>query len=261
MKPKIIAVLSGGLDSTTMVYDYVSSNYDVDCISFNYGQRHKKELEYAGRTAKKLGLRHDVVDISAITGFLQASGSSLITPGHAVPEGHYAEENMKSTVVPNRNMIMLAVAGGIAVARGAEAIATAVHAGDHAIYPDCRPKFFAPFNYALYRANEGFGNLRPVTEGIEYGSDFGPVMTPYIDMSKADIAATAISLEVPLEDTWSCYKGGDKHCGKCGTCVERLEAIQEAQERFADIDDGTVKSYDKTEYEDTKFWKEALTRG
>jgi 7-cyano-7-deazaguanine synthase len=260
MSDKVIAVMSGGLDSTTLVYDLHSSDYDVDCISFDYGQRHRKELAYARDTCKKLGLRHDVVDISSITGFLQASGSSLITPGHAVPEGHYAEDNMRSTVVPNRNMIMCSIAGGIAVARGAIAIATAVHAGDHAIYPDCRPKFFAPLKWAMYRANEGFGNLQAIPEGTEFHGSSGPIWTPYIEMTKADIAENAIQLGVPLEDTWSCYKGGEMHCGRCGTCVERLEAIHEAQERLVD-EDGMVKSYDKTEYTDTKFWKEVLTRG
>jgi 7-cyano-7-deazaguanine synthase len=251
---KVVAVLSGGLDSTTMVYDYVQSGYDVDCISFNYNQRHKKELEYAARTAKKLQLRHDVVDISAITGFLQGSGSSLITPGRVVPEGHYAEDNMRSTVVPNRNMIMLAIAGGIAVARDAEFLATAVHAGDHAIYPDCRPKFFEPFNWAMYRANEGFGHFDvPNPDDAS-----GPVQTPYIDMSKADIAATAIALGVPLEDTWSCYKGGDIHCGKCGTCVERLEAINEA---LLVYNDSNFPEYaDNTEYADREYWKQVLTK-
>jgi 7-cyano-7-deazaguanine synthase len=259
MSDKVIAVMSGGLDSTTLVYDLHSSGYDVDCISFFYGQRHRKELDYARETCKKLGLRHDVVDISSITGFLQASGSSLITPGHAVPEGHYAEDNMRSTVVPNRNMIMCAIAGGIAVARGAIAIATAVHAGDHAIYPDCRPKFFAPFSWALHRANEGFGNLQEPIMGAEFDGVHGPIWTPYIYMSKTDIAENALQLDVPLQDTWSCYKGGEKHCGKCGTCVERLEAISEA---IARLDNGvdTTHYVDKTEYEDVIFWKEALAR-
>jgi 7-cyano-7-deazaguanine synthase len=265
MSAKVIAVVSGGLDSTTLVYDLVSSDYDVDCISFNYNQRHKKELEYARATAKKLGLRHDVVDISSITGFLQASGSSLITPGHAVPEGHYAADNMRSTVVPNRNMIMCAIAGGIAVARGAIAIATAVHAGDHDVYPDCRPKFFAPFKWAMYRANEGFGNLQGIPQGVEVGPAEGPIWTPYIYMSKTDIAETALTLEVPLEETWSCYKGGEKHCGKCGTCVERLEAINGAIDRHMDFNKKTYDTYaipeDKTEYENGTYWKEALTRG
>lgn len=254
MTEHVIAVVSGGLDSTTMVYDYVSSDYEVDCISFDYGQRHKKELEYAARTARTLNLRHDVVDLSSITGFLQGSGSSLITPGHAVPEGHYAEENMRSTVVPNRNMIMLAVAGGIAVARGAVAVATAVHAGDHAVYPDCRPEFFRPMNWALWRANEGFGNL-----DMPASPRNGCVLTPYINSTKADIAANALQLGVPFEDTWSCYKGNDIHCGKCGTCVERLEAIHEAQSGWSAIYD-TSYPEDKTEYADTTYWKQVLAK-
>jgi len=254
---KMIAVLSGGLDSTTMVYDYKGSGFDVDCISFDYGQRHSKEVICARETARKLQLRHDIVNIKSITQFLQESGSSLITPGHAIPEGHYAEDNMRSTVVPNRNMIMLSIAGGIAVARNAAFIATAVHAGDHAIYPDCRPEFFSPFNYALWRANEGFGAF----EQPNHTETAGPVRTPYINLSKADIALSALALGVPLADTWSCYKGGEYHCGKCGTCVERLEAIDEAQRRWNDADNmQTPAPEDKTVYEDTEYWKEVLAK-
>jgi 7-cyano-7-deazaguanine synthase len=243
---KIIAVFSGGLDSTTMVYDLINKGDQVDCVSFDYGQRHSKELDYAAATANRLGLSHDVVDLSSLGELLASSGSSLVS-GTEVPEGHYTEENMKGTVVPNRNMIMLAVAGGIAVARGAQCIATAVHAGDHAIYPDCRPDFIDSMCFALTDGNQGLS---------AFYSD--PVIAPYIYKTKADIAFAALQLDVPLHETWSCYKGGDIHCGKCGTCVERLEAIDEAQVRWVREKDMNQPPKDETEYEDREFWKEAV---
>jgi 7-cyano-7-deazaguanine synthase len=225
-----IVVFSGGLDSTTLVYDAINhQDLYVDLVSFNYGQRHKKELEYAARTATKLNLRHDIVDLSSLTPLLAESGSSLVSE-EEVPEGHYAADNMAKTIVPNRNMIMLSIAVGIAVSRGAEYVLTAVHAGDHAVYPDCRPEFIGALSYAAAQGNEDFGN------GIK---------APYVMLSKADIARKAIAESVPLEDTWSCYKGGELHCGKCGTCVERLEAISEAN----------GEAYDQTKYEDKDYWR------
>lgn len=250
-KGSVVAVLSGGLDSTTLLYYLLYGGYHVtSAVSFNYGQRHKKELEYAARTAEKLRIRHRIIDLHAagLTDALSESGSSLVSDTD-VPEGHYAEENMKATVVPNRNMIMLSIAGGIAVAEGANGIATGVHAGDHFIYPDCRPGFIAAANEALALGNEGFGNL--FSE---------PILTPFSNWTKAQIANAAINLRVPLEETWSCYKGGEKHCGKCGTCVERLEAIDEAVcaydgEHYNQY--GTLH-YDKTEYEDSLFWRNVV---
>jgi 7-cyano-7-deazaguanine synthase len=243
---KVIAVFSGGLDSTTMVYDLINRGDQVDCVSFDYGQRHRKELEFAEATAHKLGLRHDVIDLSDLSLVLAKECETSLLGNSPVPEGHYAEENMKSTVVPNRNMIMLSIAGGIAVARDAQCIATAVHAGDHAIYPDCRPDFIDSMCFALTDGNEGLSAfLRD------------PVIAPYIYKTKADIAFAALQLDVPLHETWSCYKGGDIHCGKCGTCVERLEAIDEATTRCNGMNN-TREDYDKTEYEDGEFWKEAV---
>jgi len=256
-KPRVVVVFSGGLDSTTVVYDALNQGFTVDLVSFNYGQKHKKELEYAKRTAIRLGLRHDVVDLSSLTPLLAESGSSLVSETK-VPEGHYAEENMKLTVVPNRNMIMLSIAGGLAVARGAKHVITGVHAGDHDVYPDCRYDFIMATSTALIEGNEGFGDMQGV-------------IAPYIGRSKADIAYRAIVLGVPLEETWSCYKGAHVHCGKCGTCVERLEAIHEAYDRLKGEGAGQVvvgdfegvtyyKRYedvDKTDYNDIHFWKEA----
>lgn len=244
----VIAVFSGGMDSTTLVTDLVSMGYEVDCVSFDYGQRHNKELEFAEATTTKLGLRHDIVDLTNLTELLAESGSSLISRT-AVPEGHYAEDNMKKTVVPNRNMIMLAIAGGIAVAREARFIATAVHAGDHFVYPDCRPQFINALSLDLLRGNEGFGHDG---QGVS-------ILAPFLFMSKAQIARLAIMHGLPFEETWSCYKGDEKHCGKCGTCVERLEAIAEAIAILTEEGNPIARSFeDKTEYEDREFWEKAV---
>lgn len=151
-----------------------------------------------------------------------------------MPEGSYDAESMKATVVPNRNMIMLALAAGFAVAENAQFIATAVHAGDHAIYPDCRPDFIGKLEAAIKSGNEGF--IDPNFE----------IRTPYLYKTKTEIAKRAGELDVPIDLTWSCYKGGAYHCGRCGTCVERLEAISQAGVE------------DKTIYMDSEFWKEAV---
>jgi 7-cyano-7-deazaguanine synthase len=253
-KPKAVVVISGGLDSTTLLYDAMKDFEVIRAVSFNYGQRHNKELLYAANTCDKLKVPHSIVNLSALGELL--SNSSL-TGDQDVPEGHYAEDNMKQTVVPNRNMIMFSIAGGIAVNDGANALAVGVHAGDHFVYPDCRTGFIGAASLALYLGNEGFGNLWRA-----------PIWAPYIHKSKADIAYKAIQLGVPFHETWSCYKGGDVHCGKCGTCVERLEAIEEAAVRtererglVVGVDEYRVPYYDSTEYADTNFWKEAVHRG
>jgi 7-cyano-7-deazaguanine synthase len=223
---RVIAIVSGGLDSTTMVYDALANGVHPDLVSFDYGQRHSRELKFARVTAERELLRHDIVNMTFLRDLLRESGSSLVG-GSEVPEGHYAEENMKATVVPNRNMIMLSIAGAIAVARGARTVMTGVHAGDHFIYPDCRPAFEAS------------------------------ISTPYLMCTKADIAYRALELGVPLHQTWSCYRGGDIHCGRCGTCVERLEAIDEAQQMWAATNIGQAPE-DRTEYADITFWREAV---
>jgi 7-cyano-7-deazaguanine synthase len=249
-----VVVMSGGLDSTTLLYRVAAETFDrhedVKAISFDYGQRHKKELEFAAVTAKLAGVEHEVIDITSITSFIAAGGSSLVADTE-VPEGHYGEESMKATVVPNRNMIMSSIAAGHAVAIGASTLWLGVHAGDHFIYPDCRPRFFRALNAAIVFGNEGFGSIDKQQE-FAYPQEF--VQTPFIEWSKTDIAEEAIKLNVPLDLTWSCYKGGDIHCGKCGTCVERIEAIQEALERLGN------PFTDPTQYEDSDFWKEALKR-
>lgn len=245
----VVAVLSGGLDSTTMVYDALNRDIQVKrLISFNYGQRHKRELIFASKTAFLLNLPHTTIDLwsSGLTEALLPSGSALITDTR-VPDGHYSEGSMKATVVPNRNMIMIAIAGGIAVAENVNAVLIGVHSGDHAIYPDCRPHFIETVGHALVAGNIGFGSL---------DQRLG-VLAPYIDTDKAHIARIAFELGVPLEDTWSCYKGGDVHCGRCGTCVERLEAIAQAKQYFRNK--GMDAPVDRTEYADKSYWKKAVS--
>ncbi len=266
---KCVTVFSGGLDSTTLVHSLAKlDQHEQHLLSFDYGQRHKKELEYAARTADLLGLRHDVIDLSGITHLISNSALTSPTvkgpkgqfdssagPEIEVPEGHYAEESMKQTVVPNRNMIMLSIAAGVAVSENADCIATAVHAGDHYVYPDCRPEFIQTANDAISFGNEGFGKIPKLGVG-QVPDQF--ILAPFIHTTKAEIAYYAIQLSVPLHMTWSCYKGGHFHCGRCGTCVERLEAISEAEERARAehiIPDG-IHSVDDTVYEDDEYWKQ-----
>ncbi|WP_343560622.1 7-cyano-7-deazaguanine synthase QueC [Kiloniella sp. b19] len=226
---KTLVVCSGGLDSVTLAYKVAKENTLTRLLSFDYGQRHRKELDSAAHCARALGVPYSVIDISHVGSLL--SGSAL-TDDVDVPDGHYAEDNMKATVVPNRNAIMLAIAFGVAAADGSEAVATAVHGGDHFIYPDCRPDFVESFETMQRHALEGYADIR--------------LYTPYVHVPKSAIAAEGLKLGVPYAETWSCYKGGDLHCGRCGTCVERREAFE-----LAGGEDPTV-------YADPDFWKEAV---
>ncbi|MFY1649280.1 7-cyano-7-deazaguanine synthase QueC [Solwaraspora sp. WMMB762] len=208
---KVVLVLSGGLDSTVLAHRLRAEGCDLTMLSFNYGQSHRRELEFAYRTAASLGGAHRVVQLGAIAELL--AGSSLTDPAVAMPDGHYSDSSMRATVVSNRNAIMLDVAVAHAVAIGANAVAFGAHAGDHPIYPDCRPSFVAAYEQMVRVANEGF-----------IDSDF-VVLAPFINASKSQIVAEGARLGVPFVDTWSCYRGGARHCGRCGTCVERREAF------------------------------------
>lgn len=226
---KTLVVCSGGLDSVTLAHKVAQENILSALVSFDYGQRHKKEILSAKTCAETLGVPHIVIDISEVG--KQLSGSAL-TDDVAVPDGHYAHETMKATIVPNRNAIMLTIAYGVASARGLDAVATAVHGGDHFIYPDCRPAFITAFEAMQNEALDGFGDIR--------------LYTPFLKTDKTEIAREAARLNVPIEQTWSCYKGGETHCGRCGTCVERIEACHLAG------------ATDLTEYQDPDYWREAI---
>jgi len=208
---RAVAIVSGGMDSVTLAH-LLAIDYDLTLVSVDYGQRHSKELAFAAEAADRLGAEHHVVDLTSVTKLL--TGSALTDPEVPVPHGHYAEPTMRATVVPNRNATMLDVATAVAVAQGASAVATGVHAGDHAVYPDCRPEFIAAYQAMVLVANEGF-----LADGFE-------VLAPFVHQSKADIAALGDQLGVPWARTWSCYEGGEHHCGRCGTCVERIEAFE-----------------------------------
>ncbi|MET8981657.1 7-cyano-7-deazaguanine synthase QueC [Streptomyces sp. NPDC004539] len=207
-----VVIASGGLDSSAVAYLLASRGARVSLLSFDYGQRHRKELAYAALVADQLGASHEVVDLTTLGRLL--TGSALTDPAVAVPDGHYSDAGMKVTVVPNRNAIMLSAAAGVAVASGADAVAFGAHAGDHAVYPDCRPEFVEQFTRAVRVGNEGF-----LAEEFE-------ILAPFLTATKADIVTAGVELGVPFERTWSCYKGGDVHCGMCGTCWERREAFR-----------------------------------
>lgn len=210
---KAIAIVSGGMDSVTLVYLLASEGFSLHLLSFNYGQRHLKELEYAKLCAERLGAEFDVVDISGVGRLLKGSA---LTDDVAVPHGHYAASNMATTVVPNRNAILLSIAYGVAVAEGAKVVATGVHTGDHFVYPDCRPEFIEAFDKMQKKAVAGFGD-----ESLR-------LYAPFVEWSKADIVSAGARLGVPYADTWSCCEGGEVHCGLCATCGERRASFVEA---------------------------------
>ena len=206
-----VVLVSGGLDSVTLAHLlHHQGQAPLHLVSVDYGQRHLRELDEAGACAERLGAAWDVVDLRSLGRLL--GGSALTDAAVEVPDGHYADETMRITVVPNRNAVMLAVAHAVAVARGAGVVAAAVHAGDHPIYPDCRPEFVDAFRRMETLATEGFA-----------APDL--LVTPFLHLTKADIVRTGARLGVPFQRTWSCYRGGDRHCGRCGTCVERREAF------------------------------------
>lgn len=203
---KVVVIYSGGMDSFTVLNRAIADGHDVHAVSFHYGQRHHRELEVAQRVCQSLKLEHKLVDIRSINTLL--AGSSL-TDDIEVPTGEYANSNMTSTVVPNRNMILLSLAIGYAVSIGAEQVYYGAHSGDHEIYPDCRPEFVAAMN-----AVSQIANYQPVT-----------IHSPYLRASKADILADGLRLGLDYSQTWTCYNGRDKACGQCSACCERLAAF------------------------------------
>jgi 7-cyano-7-deazaguanine synthase len=209
-----VVLVSGGLDSVTLAHLLTRDGMSpLHLVAANYGQRHARELDYARRCASRLDARIDIVDLRSLAPLLR--NSSLTDDRVEVPSGHYADSSMRLTVVPNRNAILLAVAYAAAVSDGADVVATAVHAGDHPIYPDCRPAFIEAFDAMETIATEGFASP-------------GILRAPFVTKTKTDIVRIGAELGVPFAQTWSCYRGGERHCGTCGTCVERREAFSEA---------------------------------
>jgi 7-cyano-7-deazaguanine synthase len=220
---RTLVLHSGGLDSTVLLYK-ANAVGEAASISLHYGQRHEKELAAASHIASLLGVPH-VQFALAMGPILANSRSALVNKNVAVPEGHYEDESMKATVVPNRNMLLLATAAAYGIANGYDTLAYAAHAGDHAIYPDCRPKFIDAMAEALSLC------------------DWNPakLYTPFARLTKADIVKLGDTLDVPMSLTWSCYNGRERHCGRCGTCVERIEAF-----KLAGVQDRTL-------YEDVAY--------
>lgn len=205
MAKDTLLVLSGGMDSTTMLWDYADTI--AAAVTFQYGSNHnRREAECARWNCERLGIRWIEIDLEFMGRYFK---SSLLSGADEIPEGHYADDNMRSTVVPFRNGIMLSVACGLAESRGLKHVMIANHGGDHAIYPDCRAGFVDAMSLAM---KEG------TYDGVT-------IIAPYTDITKGEIAVIGKKLGVDYTHTYSCYKGGEEHCGKCGTCVERAEAL------------------------------------
>ena len=207
MKDSLI-IVSGGMDSITLLHEY--KDRIAVGITFDYGSNHaKKEIPFAKLHCERLGIEHIVIPLDFIHKYFK---SSLLEGADAIPEGHYADDNMMSTVVPFRNGIMLSIACGIAESKKLQNVMIANHFGDHAIYPDCRGEFIAAMSEAMCA-----GTYKHIQ-----------ILAPYTNITKTDIARHGKELGIDYAETWSCYKGGEKHCGKCGTCVERKEALRDA---------------------------------
>lgn len=214
---KVLLSLSGGLDSTTLLYYLIDKGFKVKAISFNYGSKHNDhEIPCAKKICETLGIEHQIIDLDFVNKYFR---SNLLQNGGAIPDGHYSSETMKPTVVPFRNGIMLSISAGIAESNDCEFVALASHAGDHTIYPDCRPEFTNAFAKAIMNGTE---------KGIQ-------LIAPFNKITKSDIVKLGAKLGVNFSLTYSCYKGRDKHCGKCGTCIERKEAFE-----LAKIKDPTI---------------------
>jgi 7-cyano-7-deazaguanine synthase len=210
---KTVVSLSGGLDSTVLAAYLLNTGHDVRAVSFTYGQRHARaELAAATAVAEHLSIPHAILSLEGITSQMDPASSQLLVanPAQSVPEGHYAAATMAATVVPGRNLLMIAAAAAYAASHGADAVALAAHAGDHPVYPDCRPPFLMAAGAAL-----------------ALGYDMN-LLFPFADRTKTGIVITGAAIKAPMHLTWSCYNGGPQHCGRCGTCVERYEAFRES---------------------------------
>lgn len=209
-KEKAIIIYSGGMDSFTLINDVHLQHYELElyALTFDYGQRHEKEIGYAKKVCKELNINHKIIDITSINELLQ--GSSLTTSEIEIPHGHYAADNMNITVVPNRNMILLSLAMGYAISIGVKNVFYGAHCGDHQIYLDCRPVFVEKMNEIAKIIDRN-----PIE-----------IIVPYLDFNKTDILRRGLEINLDYSNTWTCYEGKEKSCGKCGACIERLEAFR-----------------------------------
>lgn len=207
---KVVVLCSGGMDSVSALYWANAEHEVVAALSYNYGSKHNpREIPFAKLHADKLGIRHQIINLDFID---KLFNSALLSSGGEIPEGHYQAENMKQTVVPFRNAIMLSIAAGWAESLEAEGLVIAAHSGDHAIYPDCREAF-----------------MKAMADTIREGTYAGiKLLRPFINLNKGAIVTVGVKHGVDFSKTYSCYKGGTIHCGKCGTCVERREAFIDA---------------------------------
>ncbi len=210
MTTRTVVIYSGGLDSTTLLYDLKATGHDVAALAINYGQRHSRELLCAETSCQKIGVDLTTLDLS---GLAQVFGhNSLSDSGVAVPEGEYAEDSMQQTTVPNRNMILLSIATGWAISKGYQAVAFGAHSGEYTPYPDCRPEFATAMDHVARLCD-----WKPVR-----------ILAPFVTWTKSDSVRRGAELGVPFQSTWSCYVGGEKHCGRCGTCLDRKSAFEKS---------------------------------
>ncbi len=205
-----VVLLSGGLDSTVLLAKLVAEKRRVIALGVDYGQRHRREIDAAKSVCNCLGVEYRLIDMRALKPIF--GKNSLTDDKLAVYEGKYDEEGMKTTVVPARNLILISLATALAISEKCDTVAYAAHGGDHAIYPDCRPEFAEKL------------------DAVVQISDWHKVRLerPFVAMTKAEIVRLGAALSAPLALTWSCYNGGEKHCGKCSTCIERRAAFAEA---------------------------------
>lgn len=210
MTTRTVVIFSGGLDSTTLLYELKTAGHDVAALAINYGQRHSRELFSAERICQEIGVDLTTLDLA---GLAQVFGSnSLSDTAVAVPEGEYAEDSMQQTTVPNRNMILLSIATGWAISNDYQAVAFGAHSGEYTPYPDCRPEFATAMDNAAQLCD---------WESIR-------ILAPLVTWTKSDIVRRGAELGVPFQSTWSCYVGGEKHCGRCGTCLDRKSAFEQS---------------------------------
>lgn len=229
-----VVIYSGGSDSFTLLHLLLANGYNVEALSFTYGQRHgDRELFWAEHVCRTLGIAHQTIPLRRSFGTLVAGNSALTDPTKELPEGFYAQENMRQTVVPNRNMVMLALATAHAIVGKATYLSYGAHAGDHDIYPDCRPAFIEAMQHAVELC------------------DYSPprLIVPFMSVDKRAIYTWGLQHGLDYTQTWTCYRGIGLACGKCGSCVERLHAFHD------------IGAKDPLEYEDRDYWKTVIPGG